>query len=114
MGKLIRTNFDRHETRRDRRYVSPRITVCIAGIDHMIHDWSLGGFQACNGLSLPRGSQISGSVRIAGNVATYPFAAEAVRSDAQRQAVGFRFVDVSPSLWRALERAVVARMVGRS
>jgi hypothetical protein len=114
MGKLIRTNFDRHETRRDRRYLSPRIVVRVAGVDHLISNWSLGGFQAANGLPLAPGAQIAGSMCIAGAPAAYPFAARAVRGDAQRQAVGFRFLEISPALSRALERAVVARMAGRS
>jgi hypothetical protein len=34
MSKLLRTNFDRHERRRDRRYVSHGITVTIHGAEY--------------------------------------------------------------------------------
>jgi hypothetical protein len=114
MRNLIRTNFDRRELRRDRRYVSPAITVRVGGVDHLIHDWSLSGFRAARGMRLGPHGQIAGSVRVAASDSTFPFVAEAVRGDAERGSVGFRFVELSPALMRALERAVLARMVGRS
>jgi len=113
MGKLIRTNFDRHEMRRDRRYCSPAITVRVAGIDHPVRDWSLTGFRPACGMRVERGGRIAGALRIAASGAVHPFAAEAVRGDAQG-VTAFRFVECSGSLARALERAVVARMAGRS
>lgn len=113
MSKLIRTNFDRHEMRRDRRYVAPAITVRVAGADHPIRDWSLSGFRPACGMRVERGRQIAGALRIGASDKVHPFTAEAVRGDAQG-AVGFRFLECAPGMARALEKAVVARMAGRS
>jgi len=113
MGKLIRTNFDRHEMRRDRRYVAPAITVRVAGADHPVRDWSLSGFRPACGMQVERGRQIAGALRIGASDRVHSFTAEAVRGDAQG-AIGFRFLDCAPDLARALEKAVVARMAGRS
>ena len=112
MYKVIRTNFDRHEARRDRRYLAPTITVSVSGTDYVIRNWSLGGFEASEAMDLPLGGQIAGLIRIDGRGVAYAFTAEAVRDDAANRAVGFRFVGLSPALSHALDRAVAARMVG--
>ncbi|HKT17724.1 MAG TPA: hypothetical protein VJR47_06760 [Stellaceae bacterium] len=113
MGKLIRTNFDRHEMRRDRRYRAPAVTLCVDGADHPVRDWSLSGFRPACGMRVERGGRIAGALRIAASEATHPFTAEAVRGGAQG-VTGFRFVECSWSLARALEKAVARRMAGRS
>jgi len=112
MGKLIRTNFDRRELRRDRRYALPAITVTIAEKQYAVLDWSLGGFQP-EGLDVQIGQQVTGAVTIAGHDQSYPFTAEAVHRDGQKEGLGFRFVDRSQSLINALDRALVARLMGR-
>jgi len=112
MRKLIRTNFDRHEQRRDRRYASPAITVTIGGERYAVVDWSLGGFQPAGGPKVAIGREVNGVVTIAGNEQSFEFTAEAVHRDG-RNGLGFRFVDRSQSLINALDRALIARLMGR-
>jgi hypothetical protein len=112
MYKLIRTNFDRQEQRRDRRYASPAITVTIGGEQFAVVDWSLGGFQPAGGPQIALGQEVTGVVMIAGNDETFEFTAEAVRRDG-RSGLGFRFVERSQSLINALDRALIARLMGR-
>jgi hypothetical protein len=112
MGKLIRTNFSRNEMRRDRRYLAPAITLTVRGVDYQVRDWSLGGFRARRALCLPLRGQITGQVRIERRREAYSFTAEAVRDDANAEAVGFRFVALSPSLSHALDRAIAWRVAG--
>lgn len=112
MSKLIRTNFDRHEQRRDRRNVSPAITVTIGGKRFAVLDWSLGGFQPVGGPRIAIGQEITGAVTIAGNDQSFEFTAEAVHPNG-RGGLGFRFVERSQSLINALDRALIARLMGR-
>lgn len=113
MRKLIRTNFDRDEHRRDRRYVLPPITVTIAGQQHAVVDWSLGGFQPVGELPVVLGQQLDGTLSIADNDAVYPFTAEAVRHDETTNGFGFRFIEPSPLLIEALDRALRQRLGGK-
>jgi PilZ domain-containing protein len=113
MGKLIRTNFDRREQRRDRRCMLPAITVTIAEKQYAVVDWSLGGFQPEGELDVQNGQQVTGTVTIAGHEQSYEFTAEAVCRDGRSEGLGFRFVDRSQSLINALDRAFVARLMGR-
>ena len=112
MGKLIRTNFDRREQRRDRRCALPAITVTIGKKQYAVVDWSLGGFQP-EGLDVQIGQHVTGAVTIAGHDQSYEFTAEAVHRDGRKEGLGFRFVDRSQSLINALDRAFVARLMGR-
>jgi hypothetical protein len=112
MSKLIRTNFDRHEQRRDRRYASPAITVTVGGECFAVVDWSLGGFQPVGGPQIAIGQEITGAVTIAGNDQSFEFTAEAVRPNG-RGGLGFRFVERSQSLINALDRALIARLMGK-
>lgn len=112
MRKLIRTNFDRHEQRRDRRYASPAITVTIAGAHYDVVDWSLGGFQPVGGPQVAIGKEITGAVTIAGNDQSFEFTAEAVHRNG-RNGLGFHFVERSQSLINALDRALITRLMGR-
>ncbi len=112
MSKVIRTNFDRRELRRDRRYVSPPLTVTIAATDYVTRDWSLGGFQALTAAKVAVGNQVCGLVRVSGSQVAHAFTAQAVRCDRARDIVAFRFVEQSPALVKALDRAVINRLVG--
>lgn len=113
MLKTIRTNFDRREMRRDRRYPLPRIAVTIGTARFEVQDWSLGGFQTIEGPSVAIGKEVSGTLQIVGQDATYDFVAEAVRSITANHGIGFRFVELSPQLVTALDRAALRRFVGR-
>lgn len=113
MRKLIRTNFDRDEQRRDRRYVLPAITVTIAGQEYAVADWSLGGFQPIGELPVVIGQQVDGTVSIEGKDGAYAFTAEAVRHDEVRHGFGFRFINPSPTLIAALDHALMERLAGK-
>ena len=112
MRKLIRTNFDRQEHRRDKRYASPAITVTIEGERYAVVDWSLGGFKPVDGPKVPVGQQVTGAVTIVGRAESYEFTAEAVQF-AGTNGQAFRFIERSQSLINALDRALVARLMGR-
>ena len=43
--RIVRTNFDREESRRDRRQSMPPIVLRIAEREYAAVNWSLGGFQ---------------------------------------------------------------------
>ena len=111
MTKLLRTNFDRHERRRDRRYVSPGITVTLRGAEYAVANWSLGGFLAADGAHRAPGTQVAGEVRIAGKPGAYPFTAQAVRADGR--AAGYCFTARSGLLVGALDRALSRRLARR-
>lgn len=108
MLRTIRTNFDRHETRRDRRYPLPPIAVIFGAEEYMTANWSLGGFLIeARGAPAP-GSTVAGSIRIPDGKQLYPFSAEVVRRDGD--GIGFRFVQPSGELIGALDRLVIGRM----
>lgn len=111
MSKLLRTNFDRHERRRDRRYVSPGITVTIQGAEYAAQNWSLGGFLPMNGPATDIGPQVTGEVRIAGKPGAYPFTARVVHERGRPPA--YCFTARSGNLVGALDRALSRRLAGR-
>ena len=113
MLKVIRTNFDRREMRRDRRTALPRLIVSIGGKDFEVHDWSLGGFQTTEGPAVGIGAHVTGKLRVVGHDAAYSFEAEAVRCIRASNGIGFHFLGLSPELVTALDRAVMRRFAGR-
>ncbi|HVA12008.1 MAG TPA: PilZ domain-containing protein [Stellaceae bacterium] len=108
MLKTIRTNFDRHEARRDRRYPLPAIVVTLASGEFATANWSLGGFLLASGPELAIGSVVTGNLVLADTCQTHDFSAELVRRDAD--GTGFRFVELSIDLVGALDRAIAGRM----
>ena len=113
MFKTVRTNFDRHEMRRDRRHPRPVMTVTIDGRDHMTVDWSLGGFQL-RAFEVALGSEVEGRIRVAGLAADFAFKAQAVRLvEGEAGGVGFHFLDMSQALFDALDRAALRRFAGK-
>ena len=111
MLKTIRTNFDREESRRDRRYPLPPITVSLAGLDYITANWSLGGFLLGYGPQFLPGETVAGLVRFADG-SEQSFTANAVRSDAD--GTGYQFTDPSMDLSGALDRAASGRMRRRA
>ena len=103
-----RTNFDRHEARRDRRYALPSITVTLASGDYVITNWSLGGFLLPSGLDLAPGMPVAGLVTLPDGGTPYGFSADVVRRD--DDGIGCRFVDLSDALVSALDRAIAHRL----
>ena len=107
MLKTTRINFDRHESRRDRRYALPPVTVTLSSGAYATGNWSLGGFLLPLNLEpsidLALGATVSGNLTLAES-STHAFAAEVVRCDAD--GTGFRFVEPSEALVGALDRAI--------
>jgi hypothetical protein len=111
MFRTIRTNFDRRETRRDRRYPLPSITVTFAEGSYETLNWSLGGFLLSGGPSDEVGTILPGVLHV--GEATFPFTAEVVRRDEEERAVAFHFIEPSPRMVSALDRVVAERLMGR-
>jgi len=113
MSKVIRTNFDHHEMRRDQRYDAPPVVVSFAGSDHPTVNWSLGGFLLADGPESLPGAVLPGRLRLAEADQAYPISAEFVRQGETANSMAFRFVEPSGELVTALDRAVFARLMGR-
>ena len=78
--KIIRTSFDRHEERRDRRYPVPPLFIRIAGAEYTTANWSLGGFliKGFSG-SLEVDAPVAGEMRFVDQVNAFPFIGRVVR-----------------------------------
>lgn len=111
MLESVRTNFDRHEVRRGRRFVSSELAVPIAQTDYKALDWSLGAFRVVDGLDAAIGGKIKGTLRVAGVNALYGFSAEAVRDDGDTKALAFHIVDRTDAPVTVLDRAVACRLM---
>ena len=110
--RTSRTNFDRQEARRDRRYARPLLTVAIDGQDYASDNWSLGGFQLTAKLPVEPGALVTGTLRIEG-AEGFSFSAAVVRRDEATGIIAFRFHDLSPLAVGKLDRALARRLVRR-
>ncbi|HWI28962.1 MAG TPA: PilZ domain-containing protein [Stellaceae bacterium] len=110
--RIARTNFDRQEHRRDRRYAMPPLTVVIGGQEHATDNWSLGGFQLSGDLAFAVGAMVNGTLHIDGSDG-FEFTAEVVRKDRENGAFGFRFHELTPLAVTKLDRALARRLVSR-
>jgi hypothetical protein len=110
--RTSRTNFDRQEARRDRRYAQPFLNVAIDGQDYVSDNWSLGGFHLTAKLPVEAGTTVTGMLRVDGADA-FPFTAVVVRKDRASDAVAFRFQNLSPLAVSKLDRALARRLVRR-
>jgi hypothetical protein len=106
--KTVRTNFDRDETRRDRRYLLP-VVVTLDGVEYAAANWSLGGFLIEG--SLFAANRFEGTLTIPAQGASFDFTAEVVRRSPE--GTGFRFIERSPELFGALDRLIGQRLAGR-
>jgi hypothetical protein len=110
--RIARTNFDRQELRRDRRYALPPLTIAIGDQDYTTDNWSLGGFQLTAPLALMIGDAVTGTLRFeAGD--PLAFTASVVRKDDPPGSLGFRFQDLSPLALTMLDRALARRLAPR-
>ena len=107
MLKTIRTNFDRHEARRDRRYPLAPITVTLAAGAFATENWSLGGFLLPLEIDIAVGATVPGHLALPEGGA-HAFTDEVMRRDAD--GVGFRFIEPSAELVGALDRAIAGRL----
>jgi hypothetical protein len=107
--RIARTNFDRQESRRDRRYALPTLTIAIGDNEYPTDNWSLGGFQLTAALPLAVGDAVIGTLRIEGSD-PLAFTASVVRRDATAGSLGFHFQDLSPLALPMLDRALARRL----
>ena len=110
--RTSRTNFDRQEARRDRRYAQPLLTVAIDGQDFASDNWSLGGFQLTAKLPSEPGTLVTGVMRVDG-AEGLPFSAAVVRRDEAAGVIAFRFHNLSPLVIGKLDRALARRLIRR-
>jgi len=110
--RIARTNFDRQEARRDRRYAVPPLTVTIADQSYLSDNWSLGGFQLSGALALAVGDVISGTLQVDGSDG-FAFSGSVVRKDKDAGTLGFRFQDLTPQAMTKLDRALARRLTPR-
>jgi hypothetical protein len=101
------------ELRRDRRYVSPPVTVVLGRGDYIARNWSLSGILLDAAPAFDSGARLTGRLHIAGRVDSFEVTALAVRRDAKAGTLACRFVDPSPAMVNALDAAVAARFLRR-
>lgn len=111
MLKTIRTNFDRQEGRRDRRYALPAITVLLDSGQYPTRNWSLGGFLLPASPRLAVGLRVEGELVLPTRSDTFSFVGEVVRWEPD--AIAFRFVEPSAELIAVLDRLIAGRMARR-
>ena len=109
--RTTRTNFDRREARRDRRYALPSLVVKLDGREYDLDNWSLGGFHLPGKLPLKIGAVVNGVLRIAKGDSV-EFSARLVRKDEATDALAFQFHDLSNEVVSRLDRALARRMAG--
>lgn len=113
MLRTIRTNFDRREMRRDRRYPLPPMLVRFAQDEYETVNWSLSGFLLGGGPAVEIGRRLAATIRITNSEKRFNVTAEAVRHDPDAEGVAFRFVEPPEDLVDVLDHAIAARMFGR-
>jgi hypothetical protein len=108
--RIARTNFDRQESRRDRRYALPSLLVIIGEQEYISDNWSLGGFLLSAKLSLAIGAVVKGILHVdrQGGVG---FEARLVRKD--EGVLGFQFRNMTPAALTRRDRALARRLLSR-
>jgi hypothetical protein len=110
--RIARTNFDRQESRRDRRYALPSLVVVIQDHEHVSDNWSLGGFVLTGKMAYKIGAMVGGKLHV-DNTGGVPFTAEVVRKDEKSGTIGFQFRDLTAVAMTKLDRALARRLVSR-
>lgn len=111
--RIARTNFDRHEQRRDRRYALPPLTVIIDDRRYASDNWSLGGFHLACSLPLRVGAVVTGTLHVDGSDG-FTFTAAVVRKDVEGEGtIAFHFQELTPLAITNLDRALARRLVPR-
>lgn len=110
--RVIRTNFDREEARRDRRYALPALVVNMGGQEYTSENWSLGGFCLKTAFPLVPGALVVGTLHIDGSDG-FEFTAKVTRNDKIDGVVAFHFRDMTPLAVTKLDRALGRRLVSR-
>lgn len=110
--RIARTNFDRQEARRDRRYELPPLTVIIGDQTYLSDNWSLGGFQLSGAPPYVVGDVVNGTLHVDGSDG-FGFSASVVRRDEAAGTLGFHFQELTPLAMTRLDRALARRLSPR-
>lgn len=114
LRRVVRTNFDRLEFRRDRRYPVPLLVVCIQGRDYNSVNWSLGGFRIdARDLGLAVGDGVAGTLQMSHIDHICAFTAEIMWTHREEGDVGAKFIEIAPDCLAALDRMLSHRMSRR-
>lgn len=109
--RIVRTNFDREESRRDRRQSVPPNFLRIAARESPAVNWSPGGFQIDPGdLGLAAGDGVAGTLRIAERDEDYDFDAQIAWTAPAHGKAGARFTTLAAGALDALDRALAHRL----
>jgi len=114
LRRLVRTNFDRLEFRRDRRYPVPPLVVRIQARDYTSVNWSLGGFRIdASDLALAVGDGVAGTLHMTHIDHTCAFTAEIIWTQREEGDIGAKFVEIAPDCVAALDRMLSHWMARR-
>ncbi len=98
------------ERRRNRRFRKPGLVFAFDGRYHLAVDWSLGGaLLSGNFGNRKNGSLIDGTVQLVSESTTHPFRGIVVRRVLERGEIALRFVDLSDSTFKLLEKYATSR-----
>jgi len=99
------------ESRRDRRYAAPPVLVSLGGDVFAARNWSLGGLLLDAGPAVTVGCRFEAEIQVEGRDDRFLITAEALRRDRHSGSLACRFVEKSPDLVTALDRAIAARFL---
>ncbi len=110
--KTIRTTFDRHNARRDRRYPLPALVVTIEGGEYTTVNWSLGGFLITGfERKIPAGKPITGKLALADQAIGFEFTAKVVRiGEPVPDQLAVKFTELGEHGMSVLERIITRRL----
>jgi hypothetical protein len=109
--RMVRTSFDRQDTRRERRYQAPIFDVMVGSRRFRSVNWSMSGIL----LDGPYpdtmiGGHVAGSLKTPSSPQALRFAAELVRTDPETGVSALRFEDIGSDGVDFLDRAIARRL----
>ena len=99
-----------NERRRDKRLMSPPMSVSLDDVAYKAVDWSLGGVLIADyyGSAAP-GDHLAGRIQILTDQSDHPFKAVVVRRDSGAGQLALNFTELSESAFSLLESALMGR-----
>ncbi len=98
------------ERRRNRRFRKPGLVFAFDDRYHLAVDWSLGGALLSGYFgNRKNGGLIDGTVQLVSESTTHPFRGIVVRRVLERGEIALRFVDLSDSTFKLLEKYATNR-----
>jgi hypothetical protein len=107
--RILRTNFDRAEMRREHRHPLPVFEVTIDGERFRSLNWSLGGVLV-EGFYRREGSRVNGAIGLPGTRAVMLFSAAVVRADFDAAQCALQFDKLGETGVDFLDRAVARHL----